>query len=62
MPIPLQFINMQRYAAKLLNCEEPNMEKIKKTDDEWKKELTDEQFRGRAQEGHRARVHRRILG
>ena len=38
------------------------MEKIKKTDDEWKKELTDEQFQCRAQEGHGAGVHRRVLG
>ena len=37
------------------------MEKIKKNDDEWKKELTDEQFHIARKKGHGASVHRGVL-
>ena len=37
------------------------MEKIKKNDAEWKKELTDEQFHVTQEERYRARVHRGVL-
>ena len=37
-------------------------DKITKTDAEWRAQLTPRAVRGRAQEGHRARVHRQVLG
>ena len=37
------------------------MEKIKKSDTEWKKELTDEQFHVARKKGTEPRIHRGIL-
>ena len=38
------------------------IDKIIKSDAEWRAKLTPRAVQGRAQEGHRARVHRRVLG
>ena len=40
---------------------EKTAEKVTKTESEWKKQLTDEQYHVTREAGHRVRVHREIL-
>ena len=41
---------------------EKTAEKVVKTEAEWKKQLSDEQYHVTREAGHRVRIHREVLG
>ena len=54
--------NLMKGTKTELETREAEMEKLEKTDAEWQSGADARAVRGAAQEGHRARVHRRLLG